>query len=119
MDLDNNDYQENNDVVDMDCEAGDYMEMAIDEDEDLYKSPPQSPPTPRTSLSPEDISFLEHLTVSYFLKPKRKTLLQKSISKSQSLLIQKLNAEGISLQRWEEYFWVHRFSAMDRNTDCT
>lgn len=111
MDLDDNDYMENMDVMDMDLGVDD-MEMMMDDDEDLYRSSPQSPSNPSISWSPEDISFLENLTVSYFLKPKRKNLLQKTISRSQILLIKKLNAEGISLQKWEEYFWVHRFSTM-------
>ena len=96
----------------MDLTDDDYMGNIDVMDDDLYWSPAQDSTKP-TPFSPQDAVFMEYLTISYFLKPKKKTLCQKAISRSQRLLVKKFKAEGISLQEWEEYFWSHRFSTMD------
>ena len=120
MDLSDDDYLGNMDVMDVDLgnddyvklEDSDFVKIMVDMDDDLYQSPPQDSAKPNP-ISPQDAVFMEYLSLSYFLKPKRKTLFQEAISRSQQLLVKKFNADGISLQEWEEYFWSHRFSTMD------
>ena len=111
MDLSDDDYMGNTDVMDMDLGNDDYVELEDNDfmDDDLYQLPPQDSAKPKP-FSPQDAVFMEYLTLSYFLKPKGKTILQKAISRSQRLMMNKFNADGISLQEWEEYFWCHRFS---------
>jgi hypothetical protein len=112
MDLSNDDYVENTDEMDVDLEDSNFIKTQIDMDDDLYQSLPQCPPEPKP-LSPEDALFMKYLSLTYFLRLKRKTLAQEAISRSQRLLLKKLNADGICLEDWEEYFWSHRFSTMD------
>jgi hypothetical protein len=114
MDLGNDDYVnlKEDDLVTVKLEDNDFVKIMIDMDDDLYQSPAQDSAKPKP-FSPQDAVFMEYLTISYFLKPKRKTLCQRSISRSQRLLVKKFKADGISLQEWEEYFWCHRFSTMD------
>lgn len=110
MDLSIDDYEDNMnnaDIVDMDLGNDDYE---IDDDEDLYQpSISNSVPSPSLIWLEED----DFLDSTYFLVPKTKSLLQKAISRSQSLLLLEFNAGDISLQRWENYFWIHRFSSID------
>ena len=100
---------------DMDLDENEYVEtldpMDVDDDEDLYH--PQSPNSPSRPLSHEDLVFLDSLNSTYVMKPKRKNLLQRAISNSQSLLMEEFDAKDISLERWEDYLWIHRYSTMD------
>ena len=111
MDLSNDDYVENTDEMEVE-EDNKCIKMEINMDDDLYQSPPQSPPGQKP-LSPEDALFIKYLSLIYFLRLKTKNLTQEAIYRSQRLLIKKLHADGISLQAWEEYFWSYKFSTMD------
>ena len=106
--IDDDDYEDNmNNIVDMDLGDDDYE---IDSDEDLYQPSMTTPSSSSTIVLEEDEDFLES---TYFLVPKQNSLLQKAISRSQALIILEFNADGISLQRWEKYFWIHRFSSIN------
>jgi hypothetical protein len=110
MDLDEDDYVETTDLMDVD-EENDLMDIDNEDDEDLYR--PQSSHSPSRPLSHEDLVFLNSLNNTYFIKPKRKGLLQQAMSNSQLLLVEEFDMRDISLQEWEEYFWAYRFSTMD------
>jgi hypothetical protein len=111
MDLDEDDYVETTDLMDVDEGENDLMDIDEDDDEDLYR--PQSPYSPSRPLSHEDLVFLNSLNDTYFIKPKRKGLLQQAISNSQLLLVEEFNARDVSLERWEDYLWIHRYSTTD------
>ena len=118
MDLTNDDYT---DEMDMDLGNDDYVKLEDSDlikivllDDDLYRDQPPAHNYPEPApFSPQDIVFMNTLSLSYFLQPKRKTLFQEAISRSQMLMIDQFNADGISLQEWEEYFWCHRFSTIN------
>jgi hypothetical protein len=138
MDLTDDNYEENTDPMDMDLDEEDTTEpMEIDitmdsDDEDLYC--PTSSQSPQSTLSPQDIEFLDALDEPIFnassaifnkpakqvkieFKPLPKNLwLKQGLRNSLQDFLTKFDVANIGLRRWEEIFWVDRIS-MRHNED--